>query len=106
MNQKKSSMMARIALLIVAIAWGSSLVVVKSSTDSVSPNFLLALRFSIGCLVLGLIFHKKPKLLDKTYLAHGAIIGFCLFLAYCSQTIGVIFAMPGKSAFYPLPIVL
>ena len=48
MNQKKSSMMARIALLIVAIAWGSSLVVVKSSTDSVSPNFLLALRFSIG----------------------------------------------------------
>lgn len=99
MNQKKSSMMARIALLIVAIAWGSSLVVVKSSTDSVSPNFLLALRFSIGCFVLGLIFHKKLKLLDKTYLAHGAIIGFCLFLAYCSQTIGVIFAMPGKSAF-------
>ena len=95
----KKSLLAKISLLIVAIAWGSSLVVVKSSTDAVSPNFLLALRFTIGCLVLSAIFHKKLKQLNKTYLVHGVIIGFCLFLAYCSQTIGVIFAMPGKSAF-------
>lgn len=95
----KKSVLAKISLLIVAIAWGSSLVVVKSSTDAVSPNFLLALRFTIGCLVLSAIFHKRLKQLNKKYLIHGAIIGFCLFLAYCSQTIGVIFAMPGKSAF-------
>ena len=95
----RKSLLAKFALLIVAIAWGRSLVVVKSSTDVVSPNFLLALRFTIGCFVLSVIFHKKLKQLNKKYLMHGAIIGFCLFLAYCSQTIGVIFAMPGKSAF-------
>ncbi|MDO4266295.1 MAG: DMT family transporter [Eubacteriales bacterium] len=99
MEAGKRDLMAKLALLFVAIAWGSSLVVVKTSTDAVSPNLLLALRFSIGCIVLSVIFHKKLIFLNKTYLSHGAIIGFCLFLAYCSQTVGVIFAMPGKSAF-------
>ncbi len=99
MNSRKYDMAAKLALLVVAVVWGSSLVVVKSSTNDLPPNFLLALRFTIGGLALGIIFHKKFKLLNKTYLIHGGIIGFFLFLAYCSQTIGVTFAMPGKSAF-------
>lgn len=97
--EKRRDQMAKLALLLVAVVWGSSLVVVKSSTDTVTPNLLLALRFSVGCAVLCVIFHRKLRLLNRTYLLHGAGIGFCLFLAYCSQTIGVTFAMPGKSAF-------
>jgi len=96
---KKRDILAKLALLAVAIAWGSSLVVVKASTDSVSPNLLLAIRFTVAFILLAAIFHKKLNVINKEYLKSGMIIGFCLFLAYCSQTIGVIFAMPGKSAF-------
>jgi drug/metabolite transporter (DMT)-like permease len=95
----KQNILAKSALLTVAMVWGSSLIVVKSSTDTIPPNFLLALRFTIACITLCLIFHRKFKLLNKDYLRCGFIIGLCLFAAYCSQTIGVIFAMPGKSAF-------
>ncbi|CUX72191.1 EamA-like transporter family protein [Clostridium sp. C105KSO15] len=95
----KQQILAKLALLTVAVVWGSSLVVVKSSTDTIPPNFLLALRFTIACITLCIIFHRKLKLLDKDYLKCGFIIGLCLFAAYCSQTLGVIFAMPGKSAF-------
>ena len=97
MKHMNTDILAKLALLVVAIVWGSSLVVVKSSTDTLPPIFLLALRFTIGCLTLALIFHKKLRLLNWDYMKNGFIIGLCLFLAYSSQTIGVIFANPCKS---------
>lgn len=97
MNRK--STLARLALLTTAVVWGSSLTVVKQSTDTIPPLFLLALRFSIGAAVLMILFRKKLRLLDLEYLKSGCLIGSFLFLAYCSQTIGVTTAMPGKSSF-------
>lgn len=96
---KHTKLWARIALLMVGMIWGSSLVVVKSAVDTITPNFLLAIRFSLACILLAAVFHKKVRMINLDYLKSGAIIGVCLFVAYCSQTIGVTFAMPGKSAF-------
>ena len=96
---EKKKVGAKFALLFVALAWGSSLVVVKSSTDSIMPNRLLAIRFILATVVLSLIFWKKVIRITKEDLKSGAIIGGVLFLAYCSETIGVYYAMPGKSAF-------
>lgn len=98
-GKRNQDILAKLALLVVAVAWGSSLVVVKSSTDLISPNLLIAMRFAIAFVTLAVIFHKKFKMINRQSVKRGAIIGFCLFLAYCSQTVGVIFAMPGKSAF-------
>lgn len=97
MNRK--STLARLALLTTAVIWGSSLTVVKRSTDTIPSLFLLALRFSIAAVVLMICIRKKLKLIDRSYLQSGFVIGFFLFLAYCSQTIGVTTAMPGKSSF-------
>ncbi|MBQ1531796.1 MAG: DMT family transporter [Solobacterium sp.] len=97
MNRK--STLARLALLTTAVIWGSSLTVVKRSTDTIPPLFLLALRFSIAAAVLLICFRKRLKLIDRDHLRSGIVIGFFLFLAYCSQTIGVTTAMPGKSSF-------
>ena len=100
MKQKiKITLWAKLALLIVAIIWGSSLVVVKSTANHLSPCFLLAMRFTISCVILCIVFHRKLSLLNRNYFKCGAIIGSCLFAAYCSQTLGVMFTMPGKSAF-------
>ncbi len=102
-NMNRKSTQARLALLATAVIWGSSLTVVKQSTDTIPPLFLLALRFSIAAAVLMLVFRKKMRLLDRGYLKSGCLIGFFLFLAYCSQTIGVTTAMPGKSSFLSAP---
>lgn len=91
--------LAKLALLTVAVVWGSSLVVVKGATDYMSPLYLLALRFTIGCGTLCLIFRKQLGAVKKDDLKCGGRIGFFLFLAYTTQTLGVMFAMPGKSAF-------
>ena len=70
MKHMNTDILAKLALLVVAIVWGSSLVVVKSSTDTLPSIFLLALRFTIGCLTLALIFHKKLRLLMVLLLAY------------------------------------
>ena len=40
---------AKASLILVAILWGSSLVVAKSSMDIISPSLLIAMRFAIAC---------------------------------------------------------
>lgn len=101
MTKTKINILSRLALLIVAIVWGSSLVVVSETSVFFKPNFLLGLRFSAACLLLCCIFCKKLTLIDKRSLINGGIIGFFLFIAYSSQTFGVTSAggLPGRSAF-------
>lgn len=96
---KKMNVASKIALFGASIIWGSSFVVVKNSMDSIGPNLLLAIRFTIGCLLLCLIFYKKLKFINKDYLKRGAIIGMFLFFAYSFQTIGITDTTPGKNAF-------
>lgn len=98
-ERTKKNLPAKLALLTVAVIWGSSLVVVKGTVNDLPPCLLLALRFTIACAVLCVAFRRRLKLLNREYLKSGAMIGLCLFLAYFSQTVGVMFAMPGKSAF-------
>ncbi len=97
----RTRLLARLALLVVAVIWGSTLVVAKDTTGNIEPNLLIALRFIIAFIVLGSIFFARLKQIDRGYWISGAIIGFCLFLAHSAQTIGVTDAegMPGRSGF-------
>lgn len=90
---------AKIALFLAALIWGASFLIVKNSMDVMQPHMLLAFRFTIACILLGIIFHKKLRLLNKEYFIKGGIIGTFLFLAYSLQTIGIIDTTPGKNAF-------
>lgn len=101
MDKRKVNFLARIALLSVAIIWGSTLVVAKSTTGTISPILLIACRFLIAFVVLGAVFFKQFAKLDKGYWIGGTVIGFCLFLAHSAQTVGVTDAegLPGRSGF-------
>ncbi len=71
----------------------------KDTVDIMVPHLLLALRFSIACILLCVIFIKNFKKINLTYILHGGIIGLLLFLAYSTQTIGITDTTPGKNAF-------
>lgn len=90
---------AKIAMLTATVIWGSSFIIVKGITDVWPPAFLLAVRFTLACLVLAAVFRKKLHIIDKEYIKSGAVIGCMLFMAYYSQTIGITNTTPGKNAF-------
>lgn len=95
----KHALFAKIALFSAAIIWGSSFFVMKNTVDVFPPFYLLAIRFTVGCVLLSIIFFKKLKAIDAQYLKIGAVIGFCLFVAYGLQTVGLTDTTPGKNAF-------
>lgn len=90
---------AKLALFGASLIWGSSFLIMKNSVDALTPFLLLGLRFTIGCLFLCLIFHRRLKQLNHSYFIKGGIIGLLLFLAYTLQTIGLTGTTPGKNAF-------
>ncbi len=87
------------ALFLAAFIWGTSFVMMKDVSEKLPPSFLLAIRFTLGALILSVIFAKRLKKLDKTYIFPGILIGAFLFTAYLVQTYGLIGTTPGKNAF-------
>lgn len=99
MNKKTISFVASLGLLLTAAIWGFAFVVVKDSLDYIGAIYMIAIRYSIAAIVMGLIFLKKWKLLNKHYFFRGMLSGSFLFLAYLTQTIGCDFTTAGKNAF-------
>lgn len=98
-KSKKYSLLAKIALLTATLIWGSTFVILKNALDSVPTYFILSFRFLTATLLLSAIFYKKWRLVNKTYLWQGGLIGVCLAFAYIFQTVGLANTTPGKNAF-------
>lgn len=89
----------RAALLTAALIWGSSFFVMKDAVAGIPVFLLLAIRFTVGCGLLSMIFWKKWQLCSKRTVFHGALVGVLLFAAYTTQTFGLKGTTPGKNAF-------
>lgn len=96
---QKYSVLSKLALLTASLIWGSSFFVMKNSVDVFPVFALLAIRFTIGCVLLCLIFFKRLKSIHVKTLGRGALLGFLLFAAYTLQTLGLVETTPGKNAF-------
>lgn len=86
-------------LMIAALIWGSSFIVMKSATDFLTPAVLLLIRFSLASVFLLVLFFNKVKIFPKEKIVGGLLTGCCLFFAYYVQTWGLNFTTPGKNAF-------
>ena len=49
----------RLALLTAALIWGSSFIIMKDTLDNIPVYQLLAIRFTLASLLLGVIFRKR-----------------------------------------------
>lgn len=94
-NKVKGSLL----LVLAAMIWGSSFIVMKSAVDFLTPNVLLFIRFSLATVIMSIMFYKYIKDTKLKDLKGGMITGTCLFLAYLVQTLGLTMTTPGKNAF-------
>jgi len=99
MNKKSISILASCGLILTAAIWGFAFVVVKDSLDYVGAVYMVAIRYTIAAVVMGLIFIKRWKNLNKKILLHGFISGLFLCGGYITQTIGCDYTTAGKNAF-------
>ena len=89
----------RLALLTAAVIWGSSFIVMKDAVDGIPVFQLLAIRFTLAGLLLGLIFRRRVKRCWQRILPRGVLCGVLLLAAYATQTFGLMTTTPGANAF-------
>lgn len=102
----KQAIKSDIFLLITAIIWGFAFVAQREGMNHVGPFIFNALRFALGCFVLGPIIilarnrdSLKYRNTGRITLTGGVIAGFFLFIASTLQQIGLINTTAGKAGF-------
>ncbi|HOL70918.1 MAG TPA: DMT family transporter [Bryobacteraceae bacterium] len=100
-NGREGAWRADLALVFIALIWGSTFVVVKEALADTSTLLFLALRFSLATVSLGLVFRPLPGTFARRtpWMKGGVLAGLCLFGGYAFQTFGLRYTTPSKSAF-------
>jgi drug/metabolite transporter (DMT)-like permease len=90
---------AELAILLVAVIWGVTFVVVKEALADIGPFLFLAIRFILAFIVLALLsFHNIRQIRRSTVLA-GCLLGFFLFIGYIFQTVGLQYTTSSNAGF-------
>ena len=95
----KKETMGKCMLLMAALIWGSSFIVMKNAVDFISPVTLLFIRFVLSTIFITCLFFNKIKEIKKQDLIGGFLAGLALFSAFSIQTFGLQLTTPGKNAF-------
>ena len=90
--------LAHLALVGIALLWGSTFVLVKQALENASTLLFLTLRFWLGTAALGLLFRRqlRGRRLGPA-VGPGVQVGGLLFLGYLFQTLGLRLTTPAKS---------
>ncbi|MDQ0272046.1 DMT family transporter [Cytobacillus purgationiresistens] len=100
---KKTAFIADISLLLVALIWGVTFVIVQNALAFLEPFSFNGFRFLIAAFLLGgwLILFKRKQLqhLNKKALFSGILIGIWLFIGYAFQTLGLLYTSSSKAGF-------
>ena len=99
MTRNHRRLFADLSLLIVAIVWGTTFVVVKESLESTPVFAYLFYRFAIAFLVLSPWFYARRKELDHGVIHSGVLLGILYFGAFWTQTLGLAHIGASVSAF-------
>lgn len=95
----KKGFLGRLAIFATTIIWGTSFVILKNTLDSVGTMWVLAIRFTVSAVLLGLAANRRLKDMGKYVLRGSVLMGICLAVAYIVQTYGLKYTTPGKNAF-------
>ena len=84
-----------------AATWGLSFVFMKELVDKVPVFWLLAVRFGLSAVVMGLVLNRRlvAALRDRASRKLGFGLGVMNFSAYALQTVGLSLTTPGRNSF-------
>ena len=82
-------MLHRILLLLSALFWGGTFVVVKQAVAAADPILFIGARFLLAALMLGVVFPRVLRRNLRDALRPGIILGLMLTAGYVTQTFGL-----------------
>lgn len=95
-----SPLVWKFALLICALIWGGSFVVIKDAISYISAAWLMTLRFVFAVGIVAIIFRKNlAEHLDAAHIKYGVLLGILNGLGYLFQNGALAYTTAGKAAF-------
>jgi drug/metabolite transporter (DMT)-like permease len=85
------------ALVVAAICFGATFLVVQDAVERVEPIPFLAVRFSLGAAALWLVGRSRPT--RRHEVRDGTVAGAALLCGYVLQTVGLQYTGSATSAF-------
>ncbi len=95
-NKRKQ---AELSILIVALIWGTSFVIVKSVLTSISPFTFLGVRFILAFITLLLFSYNNIRFIRPSTVYYGCLLGLFLVIGYVCQTIGLKYTSATNAGF-------
>ena len=90
---------ADLALVICALIWGATFVVIKDALADMSVIAYIAVRFGIAAVLMAIIYWRAVRSLTLGEVWAGAQIGIFMFAGYIFQITGLRWTTPSKAAF-------
>lgn len=94
---------ADLALIFVAMIWGTTFVIVQNAVAFLPPFAFNSLRFLLAALFLlgwmRLTSRKRLPAISQKIWLKGILLGFWLYLGYGFQTLGLVYTTSSKTAF-------
>lgn len=86
-------------LILVTIIWGGGFVASDMALESMLPFQIMAVRFLLAAVLMGIISIKSLKGMKWAEIRAGGLMGIALFAAFALQIIGLQYTTPSKNAF-------
>lgn len=97
-NKKRTY--SEIALVVITVIWGLGFPITKIATSNgFGPSTIMVGRFLTATIILGLVYRKRLKKMNKTYIVYGSLTGLFLFLGFYFQTLGNVYTTASKNGF-------
>ncbi|WP_410515088.1 DMT family transporter [Paenibacillus sp. BR2-3] len=97
------SRMADLSLLLVAMMWGCTFLIVQSAVRVLPPLAFNSTRFTGAALLLALItatFYRREWMkLSWSMVRHSLLLGVFLFMGYGFQTVGLLYTTTSNTGF-------
>ncbi len=99
MSHRLKELGADVLLLLVAVAWGSTFVVVQTAVDETPVYTFLFWRFFSAAVLMGLISFKQMAAWNKEVVKAGMLLGLFMFLGYAFQTFALTYTYSSTVGF-------
>ncbi len=97
---KNTTRKADLCLLACAIIWGIGFIGTEYAINSgAKTSLIIAMRFMMAGILLGILYFKSVRKIDKKTFVVGAIAGAILFLGFYTQTLGQSLTTVSNSSF-------
>lgn len=99
MDQKKRTLLAELALLVLAMIWGGTFVASALALRAFDPFWIMVFRFLIGSAIVLALRPRDCLNLDAYTIRAGIEVGLLLGIGVAFQLVGLKYTTPGQQSF-------